>query len=349
MRERWDWLYFFQIIALGSLSVLIISAINPVLARNQLLFWAIGLFILFWASKIDYQRWANYAIVFYAVSLVALIALFFIGSPIRGSIRWIDLGFFRFQPAEIAKAATILFLAKFYSHNSAGKLTNLILGFVIILPAIALIFFQPDIGNTFAFFIIWLGIIFAAGLKIKHAIILLAVSAILLFTLFQVLAPYQKERLTTFVNPVSDPLGTGYNIIQSKIAIGSGLIFGKGYGYGSQSQLQFLPEAESDFIFASISEHLGLTGASLILVLFTWLMFRTINFTKSTDRFGQLIIIGTVSYLLVQFLVNVGMNLGLLPVTGITFPLISYGGSSLITNLFILGIVFAIAKKTTNY
>src|SRR3989344_249914 len=346
MRSKWHWLFFFQIVALGSLSVLIISAINPTLARNQLLFWAAGLFVLFWVSRLDYTRWANYSAILYALCLVILVLLLLFGEPFRGSVRWVDLGFFRFQPSEITKAAIILFLASFYSRSSAGKLTNLSLGFIFTLPAIVLVFFQPDIGNTFAFFAIWAGIAFASGLRVKHALILFTTSAIVLFLLFQVLAPYQKERLISFANPVSDPLGTGYNIIQSKIAIGSGLIFGKGYGHGSQSQLQFLPEAESDFIFAAIAEQLGLVGAGLILILFTWLIFRAVNICKNADRFAQLIIVGAISYLSIQFLVNVGMNMGLLPVTGITLPLISYGGSSLITNLFILGIVFSIARKS---
>ena len=161
---------------------------------------------------------------------------------------------------------------------------------------------------------------------------------------YELLSGYQKDRIATFINPTKDPLGTGYNIIQSKIAIGSGQLFGRGLGRGSQSQLKFLPEAESDFIFASIAEQLGFLGAILIVLLQGGLILRILSYLQNVEKFGQLVIIGAVSFLLLQFLVNVGMNLGLLPVTGITLPLVSYGGSSLISTLFLLGVVFSVKR-----
>ena len=161
---------------------------------------------------------------------------------------------------------------------------------------------------------------------------------------FDILSPYQKIIVVSFLNPPADPLGTGYNIIQSKIAIGSGGIFGRGLGSGSQSQLNFLPEAESDFIFASLAEQLGFFGAGVLIGLFVFLISRIANSAKGQDRFVKLILTGTCSFLIFQFTVNIGMNLGLLPVTGITLPLVSYGGSSLISTLFLLGIAFSVKR-----
>ncbi|OGD85503.1 hypothetical protein A2164_00310 [Candidatus Curtissbacteria bacterium RBG_13_35_7] len=346
MRNSWDWLLFSQILAIGAISLLIISSINKDLALNQLFFWFIGLLILFLTSQINYRNWLSLTKILYIVSLIFLISLFIVGTPIRGSVRWIELGIFRVQPAELAKAASILALANFYLHNSAKQINSLIKSFVIILPLIILIFFQPDIGNTFAFFAIWLGISFTAGLKLKHLTIIILATVLSFVLFYEMLAPYQKERISGFFNLSQDPLNTGYNLIQSKIAIGSGLIFGKGYGHGTQSQLNFLPEAESDFIFASIAEQLGFLGASMLLILFSWLILKMVNRISQLDRFGQLISVGIICYFTIQFLVNVGMNLGLMPVTGITFPLVSYGGSSLITNLFLLGITFSVYRNS---
>ncbi len=347
MSFRDSLLFFSPIVVLGTLSILIISSISKNLVTSQIIFWAIGLFILFIVSQMDYKNWLSISKIFYLLSLITLGLLFVVGEPVRGSIRWVDLGFIRFQPSEVAKVSAILTLASFYYQKSARNLLNLAIGFLIVLPAIILVFMQPDIGNTFAFFAIWLGMSYAAGVRTRHIILLIVLTALIGTFLFEILAPYQKQRLAAFLNPVSDPLGTGYNIIQSKIAIGSGKIFGKGYGHGTQSQLNFLPEAESDFIFASIVEQLGLIGGTIILASFAWLILKLVSIGRTSDRFGQLIIVGTASYLLVQFAVNVGMNMGLLPVTGITLPLVSYGGSSLIISLFLLGVVLSIKKVAT--
>lgn len=347
MRPRWDWLLFVQILAIGTISLLIISSITKSLAINQLVFWVIGMVILYISSQFDYENWKNLAVPIYVVSLVFLLVLLVIGNPVRGSVRWIDLGIFRIQPSELAKAASIFLLATFYRDKSAEQIKNLFISFLIILPAIALVLIQPDLGNTLAFFAIWLGISTAAGFRPKHMVILFVAAAIIGFSLFEMLAPYQKQRITSFINPAADPLGTGYNMIQSKIAVGSGGFFGKGFSRGSQSQLNFLPEAESDFIFASIAEQLGFLGAGLLIALFSWMVMKIIGVAREKDKFAQLLVVGIASFLILQFLISVGMNMGILPVTGITFPLVSYGGSSLLTTLFLLGVVFSVARKGT--
>lgn len=344
MQRKWDLPALFLITALGAISLLVIFSISRSLATSQLIYWIIGLSVLSATSLFPYNNWQRLSAPFYIFVLLCLFLLFFIGHPIHGSIRWIDLGPFRFQPSELAKIASIFTLANFYRDRSARQFKNLVASFAIILPVFVLVFFEPDIGNSLALIAIWFGIALACGFRTKTmAIFIIAALAVGIFG-YELLSTYQKDRVATFINPTRDPLGTGYNIIQSKIAIGSGQLLGRGLGRGSQSQLNFLPEAESDFIFAAISEQLGFFGAILIVILESSLILRILSYQKSTEKFGQLVIIGAVSFLLLQFLVNVGMNLGLLPVTGITLPLVSYGGSSLISMLFLLGVVFSVKR-----
>lgn len=345
MRKSWDWLLFVQILSIGIVSLLIIFSINRNLATNQITYWIIGLLILFVTSQINYHTWEKLSTKIYAITLFLLASLFFIADPVRGSTRWVDLGAFRIQPSEIAKVTTIILMSAFFKERSAKVQKYVVLSFLLIIPVAGLIILQPDIGNSLAIFAIWLSMTIASGLKFRHLFFLLAAGAFFVFISYELLAPYQKNRLTTFINPNSDPLGTGYNIIQSKIAIGSGKLFGRGFAQGSQSQLNFLPEAESDFIFASIAEQLGFIGAGVLTIIYTWIIVRIIGFTKGKDRFGQLITIGVATFLITQFVINVGMNLALLPVTGITLPLVSYGGSSLITTLFLLGLVCAVMRS----
>src|SRR3989344_85913 len=222
MRKNTDILLIVQILAIGAISLLIIFSINKNLAFNQGIFWLFGLAILWIFSQFDYKNWQNLSGYFYIFSIISLLLLLIFAHPVRGSTRWMDLGVFRFQPAEVAKAAAILLLANFFSMRSAKVIKNLILSLLIILPAIILIFVQPDIGNTLAFLAIWLGISTAAGFKLKHLITLTLVAIVFGVLFFELLAPYQKARLFSFVNPNADPLGTGYNLIQSTIAVGSG-------------------------------------------------------------------------------------------------------------------------------
>lgn len=344
MQRKWDHPALSLILALGAISLLVIFSIERSLAASQLIYWIIGLAVLSATSLFPYQNWQRLSVPFYVFVLICLSLLFFVGEPIRGSIRWIDLGPFRFQPSELAKVSAIFLLANFYSQRSAKQLKNFAAAAAIVLPAAILIFFEPDIGNSLALIAIWLGISTVSGLRAKTLALFVLVAAVIGVFGYEILSGYQKDRLATFVNPAKDPLGTGYNIIQSKIAIGSGQFLGRGLGHGSQSQLNFLPEAESDFIFASTSEQLGFFGATLIILLQGGLILRILGYLQNTEKFGRLVIIGAASFLLWQFFVNVGMNLGLLPVTGITLPLVSYGGSSLISILFLLGVAFSVKR-----
>ncbi len=351
LKSKFDFILLSLVLALGSISVLVIYSINKNLAASQIIFWLIGLLVLAISSSIGYQNWQKLYLGLYFFSVISLLAVLFFAGPVRGSVRWIDLGPFRFQPSEIAKIASIFLLAFYFKDRTAKKLKNLILGFLLILPAFVLIFLEPDIGNALALAAIWFGITLAAGFRAKvFTILLLGVIMLSVFG-YSLIAPYQKERIATFINPGTDPLGKGYNIIQAKIAVGSGEFFGRGLGRGSQSQLNFLPEGESDFIFAAIAEQLGFVGAGLLIIIFTAMAVRVLNTAKNSNRYAQLIIIGAFSYLIFQFGVNVGMNMGLVPVTGITLPLVSYGGSSLISTLFLAGVVLQIKRtqKTTYF
>lgn len=341
MTKNIDLILLLLILAIGALSLSVLFTMSKTIALTQLIYWIVGLGLLYIFSGFTSYIWQKITPYFYLFSVLSLILLFFLADPVRGSIRWIELGIFRFQPSEIAKLATILVLALFFKERTAKDMKNILLSFLIILPPVILVVLQPDIGNTLAFFGIWLGITLASNLKLKQLFAVIAAGLIALIFLYEILAPYQKERLISFSVPTKDPLGTGYHLIQSKIAIGSGQMFGRGLGKGYQSQLKFLPEAETDFVFASLVEQLGFTGGAIVLFLFGFIMFRLYRLIPQMQKFGQLLAIGLISFLLIQMLVNIGMNLALAPVTGITLPLVSAGGSSLVVTLLAFGIFFS--------
>ena len=348
MRSNWDFSLFSLILSMGAISLLVIFSINKNLAASQLIYWIVGIIILFVFSHLDYRSLKAVSVPFYLVSILSLLLVMVIGEPIRGSVRWIDFGIFNFQPSELAKAAVIISLASFYLEKSAADFKNLFLSFLIVLPPVGIIFLQPDIGSALSFIAVWFAAAFTSGFKVKHFAALSAAGILIIFFSFNLLAPYQEQRIETFLNPTADPLGTGYNIIQSKIAVGSGQFLGRGIGRGSQSQLKFLPAAESDFLFASISEQLGFLGAGILVTIFSAILIKLVRLVKKAEFFGQLIIVQIIALLLFQFTVNIGMNIGIVPITGITLPLVSYGGSSLISTLLLFGIIFSIQKNTSS-
>lgn len=345
MRQQFDKTLITILLALGAISISTIISSNKNLALNQAFFWIIGFVCLIFAANLYSYNWRKLSFPIYLFSLTTLIVVLFFGESVRGSIRWIDVGVFRFQPAEVAKLASILTLATFFHKRSAEKFENVILSFLLVLPLFIFIFVEPDIGSAMAIIAIWAFINFTAGMRKEHIIALVLFSALAIILSYEILAPYQKDRISTFLDPSRDPLGAGYNIIQSKIAIGSGQIFGRGLGRGTQSQLNFLPENESDFVFASLSEQLGLLGAGFLILLFAIFIIKILKLAKETGRFGQLIIMGSLGMFIYQFTVNVGMNMGIIPVTGITLPFVSYGGSSLIISLVITGIIISLKKQ----
>ena len=316
--------------------------------KKQLLFVIIGSIILFILLLIDFQNLASYSRFLYFIGAAALIGVLFFGKVVNGTQGWYQIGSFTLQPVEFVKVITIIFLAKYFSTRNLGanSIRHILFSGLGVGLFCILVMRQPDFGSAMILGLLWFIMLIASGVGKKYIISMITIFLLLLmagwFFFFQ---DYQKDRILTFLNPQEGSLKEGYNINQAIIAIGSGGLFGRGIGFGSQSQLKFLPETESDFIFAVTGEQLGFLGASLVIVLFTAILLRIINFAKNDiDRFSQLIMTGITSFMLSQFFINIGMNMGIVPVTGITLPLVSYGGSSLVSTLFLLGIIFSIRR-----
>ncbi len=339
-----NWQIFITCALLLSIGILVIFSSSSELAVLQAISAIFGFLFFLIIANFDYRSTRSFILPIYLFSLFLLLVVFIIGIETRGSLRWIPLGFFNIQPSEFIKPVLILFLASFWSKNLATW-KNIIKSLLFTLPAVFLIFYQPDLGSTLAILAIWFGMLIAARISFKKLSILLLIAIFTIpFSWFS-LHDYQKQRLFGFLAPGSDPLGRGYNAIQSMIAVGSGEISGRGIGRGTQSRLQFLPEFRTDFIFASIAEELGFIGSILILILYAFLFLYLLRVAQSSyDGFGYLICIGIVSLLFFQTFVNIGMNIGLLPITGITLPLISYGGSSLVSTLISLGLAASVVR-----
>lgn len=317
-------------------------------ARNQLIFAIMGVTAVFGATIIDYRIWTRLAGIAYLASVGLLIMVDVAGQTALGAQRWIDIGFFRFQPSEMVKIVLIIVLAKLLSENydRLEQPKYLLQSIALTGLPMALVLAQPDLGTALVLLVIWFMMVLVSPIP-KGYILALAVTGLLLVPVgLQFLQPYQRDRLTVFLNPAADPLGRGFNVVQASIAVGSGQMFGRGLAAGSQSQLNFLPSQHTDFIFAVLAEKLGFVGASLILALFTLLIARMIVVAhRSRDRFGMFIAVGIAAMFIFHVLVNVGMNMGIMPVTGIPLPFISYGGTSLIVALAAIGLVESIAVR----
>ncbi|MFH0863665.1 MAG: rod shape-determining protein RodA [Candidatus Gottesmanbacteria bacterium] len=344
--KNFDWLIFIPITVLSGFSLAVLASPNEGYFSSQLLAYIIGLVLFFIVSQIDWQIYKSLAKVFYII-LIFLLLLTFLGPQVRGATRWIDFLGIRWQPSELVKPLFIISLASFFSSHSTSNLKNLFLGLLIMIPPVFLIFRQPDLGTAIIMSGIWAGIIYGSGLPF-----LFGLGGMFVFFLFVpfswfLLKDYQKDRLIHFFNPFFDPSGAGYNSIQAMIAVGSGQLLGRGLGQGSQSHLLFLPEHHTDFIFASLVEELGFVGGAMVIFAYILLLWQLLRITKKTsDQFAQLILFGIFSQIILQIFINIGMNLGFLPITGITLPLVSYGGSSIVSLMISLGIVVNINKST---
>lgn len=284
----------------------------------------------------------------YIFSLLLLIAVLFFGVDIRGTRGWFRAGGFSFQPAEFAKVSLVLALSWLVERfgRQFHRFAFLFLSGLLTALPIGLIFLQPDLGSAVVLFFIWFGFLLTAHIPFKYIFgIVVGMVAIVLFSWFFVFANYQKDRVLTFVDSSRDPLGAGYNVSQSIIAIGSGGLLGRGLGFGSQSQLRFLPEAQTDFVFAVIAEELGFVGALGMLVLFGLFFWRLLfHMRHIRSEFGAYCVAGILFVFFTQLVFNIGGATGLLPITGVTLPFVSYGGSSLIINYVLLGIALCITR-----
>jgi rod shape determining protein RodA len=319
---------------------------------KQIIFFVISLFLMILISFFDYRVLKNNSyliLVFYFLSLLLLAGLFFFAPEIRGKRGWYKLGDISFDPIEVTKIVLLVLLAKYFSmrHVEMYKFWHVVFsGFYVLIPSL-LIFFQPDMGAVLILFIVWFSILLISGIKTRHFLILsLCLILVFLVSWQFLLKDYQKERVLNFVFP-SDPLGASWSQNQAEIAIGSGQIFGQGFLKGAQTQYGFLPEPHTDFIFSVIAEEFGLVGISFLFLLFTILIWRIIRIAvTSQSNFSKIFASGFAIVLITQFFINIGMNIGILPVIGIYLPLVSYGGSGLIGTFVGLGILQSIKVKS---
>jgi rod shape determining protein RodA len=306
--------------------------------------WIVVALISFLAASIIDWRFLRQTKVLVAIFLFTvsvLLLLFGVGHVAKGAQSWFRIGFLGLQPSDPAKIVTILILAKYFSrrHMEIANVRHIIVSGLYALIIFLLVFLQPDFGGAVIIFGIWFGMLLVSGISKKHLAIVVGAGIIAVAVMWMfVFAPYQKARIANFLHPLANIHGSGYNAYQSTVAVGSGQILGKGIGQGSQSKLRFLPEFQTDFIFASFSEEWGFIGSCLLLILCVSLLFRIItNARMAPSNFEVLFGLGLAIFFTIHIIIHAGMNMGVLPVTGITFPFMSYGGSHLVTEWFALG------------
>jgi rod shape determining protein RodA len=315
--------------------------------RVQLTRAGIGLVLLMLVAGFDYRYFAPLHKLLYVVMLAFLATLFIVAEFTAGTLRWLDFRFFPVQPSEIAKIVVIIVTAKVLADRDGemNKLRNLLMSLIVVIPPMVLIYLQPDLGTTIILGVVWLIMALMAGVHLFHVGLLGLATVVVSPIVWLTMAEYQRGRVLLFLDPKSDP-GSYYNIEQALISIGSGGILGKGFSIGTQNQLHFLRVRHTDFIFSVIGEELGLLGALLLftlIILLVWRIMRAADLTG--DPFGRLICIGVASLIFFQSFVNLGVNLGLLPVTGTPLPFVSYGGSSLIAFLIAIGLVQSVLMR----
>jgi len=317
---------------------------------HQLIFAGVGLGVFVFMARIDYRTWFKLTPWLYGLTLLFLAIVLLTSKAVLGAQRWIDLGFFQFQPSEFAKLVLIIGLAKFFSSNydQMHRVKYLGLSLLYLVIPVALVLKQPDLGTALVFVAIWLAMALVSRVRKLHLFVLAGVGLALMPYILQHLKAYQRDRLTVFLNPHVDPLGAGHNVIQSTITIGSGQVFGRGLAAGSQSQLNFLPSLaqHTDFIFAVLNEKMGFVGGMLLLFLFAILLYRGVRIAYTAgDRFGMFVAVGVSAMFLFHVFINAGMNMGIAPVTGIPLPLVSYGGTALIVAMGGLGLLESVATR----
>lgn len=336
-----DWVLALAVILLAAIGLTALFSISTTDNQlnldhfyRQLISLTIGLFLMFYLSRFDYRALGLHSTKLYLLSLALLVIVIIFGIAARGTVGWIGFGNWRVQPVEIVKLIVVIFLSSYLSRkrNELSVFSKTAASVVLISIPVLLILKQPDFGSAFIIVTVWLGMLLIAGLDKKNLVLI-----IIFIIMTSVIVPffledYQKDRIANFMNPYHDPQGSGYNVLQSMIAVGSGGFWGKGLGHGSQSQLNFLPEKHTDFIFAVIAEEMGFFGSAIVLLLFGIIFYRLKEIARlARDNFGYLLVVGISLVLFFQLMINIGMNIGLAPVAGVPLPLLSYGGSSLIS------------------
>lgn len=319
---------------------------------KQMIWIAIGMVALLLIINFSYQRFIDISYVFYALIISTLMLVLILGRARLGAQRWFSIGGFAFQPSEFIKIALILVLANYAGSHRDSMRDWRIFFSCAVLAAIpfALVLIQPDLGTALVLVPIFMAIMLVTGANPRYIAGLIALGIAIAPFFWHVLRDYQKQRLLVFVNPNSDPLGAGYTIIQSKIAVGSGGVFGKGWLNGSQGQLHFLPEHHTDFIFSVVGEEFGLIGGLALILLYLFIVERALRIAALTsDIYGKAIAAGVSVMIATQVIVNIGMTIGLMPVVGIPLPLVSYGGSSMITTLIAIGLLLSVGMRRSTF
>lgn len=332
------------LIAMGSLAIYSATCTGggTMFISKQLTWVVLGFVIFFVFMLVDYKTLLTLSPAFYIGAILLLASLFVFGKSRAGSYSWLSIGGFTLQPSEIAKVVLIISLTKYlvWDHDKRQTFFYVVKALIISGIPLALILKQPDLGTALVFIPIIFAMLYIAGAKPRYLITLIVLGIAVLPVMFMFLKEYQKARLLVFINPNIDPLGAGYNIIQSKIAIGSGGMFGKGWLLGTQNRLNFLPERHTDFIFSVIGEEFGLIGGTFVLLLFTVILIASFKAAgQARDLSGRLLCVGVIVYMATHIIINVGMTIGIMPITGLPLPLISYGGSSMIATMAALALV----------
>lgn len=333
-----------SVVFLLALSVFILNSVAPGLFPLYFVYIALAMLLFWFFSQIGFEIISLFSTHFYIISIFLLILTLIIGRVTHGTIRWIPIGSFTLQPSELVRPFLLVFFANYLTREKVTFVRFLKAVALLLLPAI-LILVQPSLSVSILILIGFLGVLIASDFNKKYLLIGLVGILVLIPIFWQVMAPYQRQRLITFLEPGSNPLGAGYNGIQSTIAAGAGKLTGRGLGRGIQTQLSFLPEKQTDFIFAAVGEELGFIGATLMLFATFTILFRLTKFMeKSVTPAARAYISGFFLIYLIQVFVHVGMNMGILPVTGLPFPLVSAGGSSLLATMMGLGIALGAYK-----
>ena len=347
-----DWILFAAVLPLLAAGLVTMNSFagDNFFFTKQLISISVALIVFFALSFIDFRFLRRTSIIasLYAGVCAILGLLFVLGHVSKGAQSWFRFGVFGFEPADIAKVVLILLMAKYFSrrHSEIANIRHIIVSGAYAGIMFLLVLLQPDLGSAFIIFLIWFGMTLVSGLSRKHTLLIVLTVALAFFGLWNFgLKEYQKERIRTFVNPLANVRGTGYNAYQSMIATGSGGLFGKGIGYGTQSRLSFLPEYQTDFIFAAFSEEWGFFGIMLLFVLWGIVIWRILaNAMEGATNFETLFGMGVAIYLMSHFAIHVGMDIGLLPITGQPLPFMSYGGSHLLAEFTGLGILMGMRR-----
>jgi len=361
--EKKIWTYTIIIIAVGLVALYSATVENVRVHQkvfyDQLFCAGAGLVMMYYLGKVDYRKFYDVAYIFYILNIVLLFIVLFSGRYALGAKRWMSIAGFSFQPSELTKLSLILILGRYFSNRrptlSFGFFSrtqilfrDLFIPFLITVVPMILIFKQPDLGTAILLFGIFLIMIFSTSLEYRYIFGFVGLCLAAVPFAWNILKTYQKDRLLVFLNPNIDPLGAGYTIIQSKIAVGSGQILGKGWLGGTQNHLNFLPERHTDFIFSVIGEEWGLIGTLLLVTLYFLLIICSLNIAQRVkDKFGMYVTIGIVAILTLQVVINIGMVLGLFPIVGLTLPFISYGRTSFIIFILMMGFLVNLSKRRT--